>query len=127
LPRYTIITAPSILRLRTTRVEHLPKALEESGLMRKLNAEYAGCAQPSSSYDSYRDPKTQILNADAIKAFSLQLAKVVSAEAFGSFPILLGGETAAASTGPFWDYGVLEDTGYFSSTAILIFISLKHP
>ena len=56
--------------------------------MRKLNAEYAGCVQLSSSYDSYRDPKTQIMNADAIKAFSLQLTKVVIAEASKSFPIL---------------------------------------
>jgi arginase len=92
LPRYTIIDAPSILGLRPTGVEHLPKALKESGLMRKLNAEYAGCVQPSSSYDSYRDPKTQIMNADAIKEFSLQLAKAVTAVASRSFPILLGGD-----------------------------------
>ena len=92
MPRYTIIDAPSILGLRPTGVERLPKALKESGLMRKLNAEYAGCVQPSSSYDSYRDPKTQILNADAIKAFSLQLAEVVSVEASRGFPIILGGD-----------------------------------
>jgi arginase len=92
LPKYTIIDAPSILGLRPTGVEHLPSALKESGLIGKLNAEYAGCVQPSSSYDSYRDPKTQILNAEAIKAFSLQLAKVVSVEASRSFPILLGGD-----------------------------------
>ena len=92
LPRYTIIDAPSILGLGPTGVEHLPEALKGSGLMKKLNAEYAGCFQPSISYDPYRDPKTQIMNADAIKAFSLQLADVVSVEISRSFPIILGGD-----------------------------------
>ena len=60
--------------------------------MKKLNAEYAGCFQPSIPYDPYRDPKTQVRNADAIRAFSSGLADVVSVEISRSFPIILGGD-----------------------------------
>lgn len=92
MPKYTIIDAPSILGLRPTGVENLPESLKKFGLMSKLNAEYAGCVKPSASYDPYRDPKTLIMNADAIKEFSLQLAKVVGVEISRSFPIILGGD-----------------------------------
>jgi arginase len=93
MPGYTIIDAPSILGLRPTGVEYLPEALKGAGLVSKLNACYAGRVEPSIPYDSYRDPKTLLKNAAAIKAFSLNLAEVVCGEiSRGNFPIMLGGD-----------------------------------
>jgi arginase len=93
MPRYSIIDAPSILGLRPTGVEGLPEALKVEGLMRRLNAEYAGRVQPSLSYNPKRDPTTLIMNADAIRTFSLHLAEVVNVEiAKKSFPIILVGD-----------------------------------
>ncbi|MBA3750324.1 MAG: arginase family protein [Nitrosopumilus sp.] len=93
MPRYAIIDAPSILGLRPTGVEGLPEALKGAGLIRRLKAKYVGCVQPLLSYDPKRDPTTLIMNADAIKAFSINLANVVSVEiSKRNFPILLGGD-----------------------------------
>jgi arginase len=67
--------------------------LKTAGLLKGLNAEYVGYVQPSSSYNPKRDQATLIMNADAIKTFSLQLAEIVSTEiAKKSFPIVLGGD-----------------------------------
>jgi arginase len=61
--------------------------------MDKLNAVYAGCVQPLFPYNPKRDPTTLIMNADAIKVYSIQLAEVVNTEiAKMSFPIILGGD-----------------------------------
>jgi arginase len=93
MPRYAIIDAPSILGLRPTGVQYLPEALKTAGLLKGLNAEYVGYVQPSLSYNPKRDQATLIMNADAIKTFSLQLAEIVSTEiAKMSFPIVLGGD-----------------------------------
>jgi arginase len=93
MPRYAIIDAPSILGLRPTGVQHLPEALKTAGLLKGLNAEYVGYVQPSLSYNPKRDQATLIMNADAIKTFSLQLAEIVNTEiAKKSFPIVLGGD-----------------------------------
>jgi arginase len=91
--RYSIIDAPSILGLRPTGVEGLPEALKKAGLMDKLNAIYAGCVQPLLPYNPKRDPSTHIMNAEAIKVFSIQLAQVANTEITKkSFPIILGGD-----------------------------------
>ena len=93
MPRYAIIDAPSILGLRPTGVQYLPEALKTAGLLKGLNAEHVGYVQPSSSYNPKRDQATLIMNADAIKTFSLELAEIVSTEiAKKSFPIVLGGD-----------------------------------
>lgn len=93
MPGYTIIDAPSILGLRPTGVEYLPEALKGAGLVSKFNACYAGRVEPSIPYEPYRDPKTLLKNAAAIKAFSLNLAEVVCGEiSKGNFPIMLGGD-----------------------------------
>jgi arginase len=93
MPGYTIIDAPSILGLRPTGVEYLPEALKGAGLVSKLNACYAGRVEPPIPYEPYRDPKTLLKNAAAIKAFSLNLAEVVCGEiSRGNFPIMLGGD-----------------------------------
>ena len=91
--RFTIIDAPSILGLRPTGVEYLPEALKAAGLIKKLNADYAGKVSSSLSYNSERDKVTLLLNPDAIKTFSLQLADRVSS-VIGSrlYPMVLGGD-----------------------------------
>ena len=71
----SILDAPSILGLKPTGVEKLPEALKAAGLFESLNAQYLGRVQPLVPYNSERDSATQILNGNAIRAFSLQLAE----------------------------------------------------
>ena len=90
--QFTIIDAPSILGLRPTGVEYLPEALKATGLMERLNAEYAGRVSPL-PYNSERDKVTLLLNPDSIKTFSLHLAdRVASVILSGRYPIVLGGD-----------------------------------
>jgi arginase len=92
LPQFTIINAPSILGLRPTGVEDLPEALKAAGLMSELSAEYGGRVSPL-SYSSERDKSTLLLNPDAIRAFSLQLADAVAFVLHKKqFPLVLGGD-----------------------------------
>jgi arginase len=93
MPKFAIIGAPSILGLRPTGVEDLPEALKAAGLHEKLGAEYADHVKPSSQYNPERDNKTLLLNADAIRGFSLELSNTVSS-VLGKkqFPIVLGGD-----------------------------------
>jgi arginase len=92
LPQFTIINAPSILGLRPTGVEDLPEALKAAGLMSELSAEYGGRVSPL-SYRSERDKSTLLLNPDAIRAFSLQLADAVAFVLHKKqFPLVLGGD-----------------------------------
>jgi arginase len=94
MPEFMIIDAPSILGLRPSGVENLPEALKAAGLLEALNAQYLGRIQPLISYSSERDRATQLLNGNAIRAFSLQLAesmtKVLSKRNY--FIIVLGGD-----------------------------------
>lgn len=91
--RYSMIDAPSILGLRPTGVEHLPEALKAAGLLEKLHAKYAGCVQPSLSYNPERDKRTHLLNANPIRSFSLQLAAAVRDVLDNNrFPVVLGGD-----------------------------------
>jgi arginase len=91
--RFTIIDAPSILGLRPTGVEYLPEALKAAGLIKKLNADYAGKVSSSLPYNSKRDKVTLLLNPDSIKTFSLELADQVSSIILSRrYPIVLGGD-----------------------------------
>jgi arginase len=91
-PQFTIIDAPSILGLRPTGVEYLPEALKAAGLIERLNADYVGRVSPL-PYNSERDKITLLLNPNAIKAFSLQLAdRVSSIIRSRRYPIVLGGD-----------------------------------
>ena len=93
MPRYTIIAAPSILGLRPTGVEDLPEALKTAGIYEKLGAQYGGHIKPSSPYNPKRDEETLLLNAEAIREFSLQLSNVVlKVLCKKQFPIVLGGD-----------------------------------
>jgi arginase len=92
MPDFTIIEAPSQLGLRPGTVEHLPDALLEAGLARRLGARrHARLAVPP--YDPRRDPDTGILNASRIRDFAVMLADIVApVVARGSFPVVLGGD-----------------------------------
>ena len=92
-PEYSVIEAPSILGLRPTGVELLPKALREAGLLEQLNADYAGMVTPSAVYNYKRDDETKLLNPEAIKDYTLKLAEVVRGELQkNKFPIVIGGD-----------------------------------
>jgi arginase len=91
---FSILDAPSILGLKPTGVEKLPEALKVAGLIEKLNAQYLGSVQPASSYSEKRDTSTHLLNGQAIRSFSLQLADSVT-DALSKknrFLIVLGGD-----------------------------------
>ncbi|MDW0224446.1 MAG: arginase family protein [Nitrososphaeraceae archaeon] len=90
---YSVIDAPSILGLRPTGVELLPKALRAAGLLERLNAQYCGIVAPSSPYNHSRDEETKLLNAEAIKEYSLKLAETVKRRLHkNKFPIVIGGD-----------------------------------
>lgn len=90
---YSVIDAPSILGLRPTGVEILPKALRAAGLLERLDAEYCGIVAPSLPYNYNRDEETKLLNAEAIKEYSLKLAEAVKRQLYkNKFPIVIGGD-----------------------------------
>lgn len=90
--QFSIIDAPSILGLKPTGVETLPKALKKAGLIQGLHAEYAGQVD-APPYKPERDKSTLLLNPYSIKEFSLRLAeKVADVRKKGQFPIVLGGD-----------------------------------
>ena len=93
MPTCAIIDAPSILGLRPTGVEDLPEALKAAGLHEKLGAKYAGRVDQSSPYNPERDSSTLLLNAEAIREFSLVLCRTVSSILSKKlFPIIIGGD-----------------------------------
>jgi arginase len=92
MPHFAVIDAPSILGLRPTGVERLPEALKAAGLLAGLKAEYFGRVE-TLPYNSRRDPETLILNADALRDYSVRLAAAVaSVLRQGKFPLVLGGD-----------------------------------
>jgi arginase len=96
MQRFAIIDAPSILGLRPTGVEYLPEAMKAAGLLKKLDAEYAGKITTTTTaleYNSKRDEETLLLNPKAIRYYSKQLAKAVTNVLYRKrFPIVLGGD-----------------------------------
>jgi arginase len=92
-PEYSVVDAPSILGLRPTGVQFLPKALKAAGFLERLNAEYGGIVAPSLPYNYSRDEETKLLNAEAIKDYSHRLADAVNSLLHeNKFPIVLGGD-----------------------------------
>lgn len=87
-----LIESPSILGLRPTGVEQLPESLIDAGLLKLLQIEQSK-AVPPLPYNSDRDPKTLMLNSEAIASYSLMLAGVVQETIRkGAFPLVLGGD-----------------------------------
>jgi arginase len=93
-PRYTVLDAPSILGLRPTGVERLPRALRAAGLLAGLRAADAGrVLDMNGRYQPVRDPATGLLNGGAIREFSGTLADAVGRLLDGgAFPVVLGGD-----------------------------------
>jgi arginase len=92
MPHFAVIDAPSILGLKPNGVEHLPEALKAAGLLTGLHAEDAGRVEPP-LFNPRRDPETQILNPDALRAYALQLsAAVAGVLRQDKFPLVLGGD-----------------------------------
>jgi arginase len=89
---FAIIEAPSILGLKPTGVEHLPKALLNNGLADRLHARLAEKLD-TPSYDPNCDAETLTLNARAIAQWSPRLANAVKRVLdAGEFPLILGGD-----------------------------------
>jgi len=92
LRRFEILDASSILGLRPTGVEYLPEAIKAAGLLNRLDAEYAGQVS-APEYSSKRDEETLLLNPEAIRNYSKQLANAVARVLERKrFPIVLGGD-----------------------------------
>jgi arginase len=89
---YVIVEAPSVLGLRPTGVEDLPKTLLELDLAERLKARSAVRVNPP-DYDPARDPETRMLNPRAIRDYSVKLANAVGPILNdGDFPVVLGGD-----------------------------------
>jgi arginase len=94
MPRFAVLDAPSILGLRPTGVEDLPRALREALLLERLGAEDAGRVETlNDRYCAARDPVTHLLNGEAIRAFSVRLADAVAPVLRSDrVPMVLGGD-----------------------------------
>ncbi|GHH15009.1 arginase family protein [Streptomyces lanatus] len=87
-----VIEAPSVLGLRPSGVEELPRALLEAGLLEGLDAVRAGRIEPP-PYDATRDATSGVLNPHGIAEYSVRLADVVGDVLDGGrFPVVLGGD-----------------------------------
>ena len=90
--RITIVEAPSSLGLATDGVEMLPERLRALGLAEQIDADRSIRLQaPVKS--GVLDPRTRVLNAPEIAAWSPQLANAVASVIDdGGFPLVLGGD-----------------------------------
>jgi arginase len=92
MPKFSVMDAPSILGLKPSGVENLPKALRHARLLEKLDAKSAAKVTPP-PYRPERDKEMLVLNPEGITKFSLQLAEAVEEELRGNyFPVVLGGD-----------------------------------
>ncbi|MGE0213086.1 MAG: arginase family protein [Parvibaculaceae bacterium] len=90
--RYAVIEAPSVLGLKPTGVDELPRTLLRHGLAEKLDARIAARLTPP-PYSPEIDPETLTLNAHAIAEWSPELADAVGDVLDrDEFPIVLGGD-----------------------------------
>src|SRR4029453_18424418 len=90
--RYAIIEAPSILGLKPTGVDRLPRALLENRLAERVGAKHAGRVEPL-PYSDERDAATGTLNARSIADWSPRLADAIGRVLdAGEFPLVLGGD-----------------------------------
>lgn len=87
-----IVQAPSVLGLRPTGVQDLPKALLDAGLRDRLRAADGGRVD-APPYDPQRDPDTGVLNPYGIARYSVDLAGAVGGVLDrAGFPVVLGGD-----------------------------------
>jgi len=91
-PPLTIIEAPSILGLRPTGVEDLPRSLRDAQLHQRLRVRdvVRVAALP---YDDRRDPATGFLNPGSLAEYTVRLADEVGRVLDrGERPLVLGGD-----------------------------------
>lgn len=87
-----IVQAPSVLGLRPTGVQDLPRALLDAGLPDRLRAADGGRID-APPYNPQRDPDTGVLNPYGIARYSVDLAGAVGGVLDrGGFPVVLGGD-----------------------------------
>lgn len=94
MPRYAIVEAPSALgHVPEHRgVERAPEVLLGAGLADGLAARRAGRVE-AAGYSADRDPRTHVMNPQAIRDYSPLLADAVTAVlGEGEFPVVLGGD-----------------------------------
>jgi arginase len=94
MPKYAILEAPSALgHVPEHRgVERAPDVLLGAGLADGLAARRAGRV-PAEGYSPVRDPRTKILNPQALAGYSSVLADALAALLDeGEFPVVLGGD-----------------------------------
>jgi arginase len=94
MPRYAILEAPSALGHVPEHlgVERAPDVLLGAGLADGLAARRAGRVT-AEGYSPVRDPRTKILNPQALAEYSSVLADAVTALLDeGEFPVVLGGD-----------------------------------
>jgi arginase len=89
-----IISAPSILGLKPTGVEGLPIALLSNGLERKLHSNNPVVAVPTLNHlYEFRRERESVLNAEALRKFSLSLCECIRGQDVGNkFLLTLGGD-----------------------------------
>ena len=94
-PDIQIVTAGSILGLRPSGVEKLSEVLLKNGLASKLNCKRNIIHLPTLNhlYDNQRDEQTHVMNAQALRNFSLTVSgliqKTIPAK---TFTLILGGD-----------------------------------
>ena len=87
-----IIEAPSILGLKPGGVEKLPEALKAQGLLNRIPIVSKETITPP-VYNPSRDTKTNILNPEEIRDFSIRLADAIQNQHEQKrFPLVLGGD-----------------------------------
>jgi arginase len=94
MPRYAIVEAPSALGHVPEHlgVERAPEVLLRAGLADGLAARRAGRVE-AAGYSAERDPRTKVMNPQAISGYSSSLADAVAAVLDeGEFPVVLGGD-----------------------------------
>jgi len=92
MEKISIVDAPSILGLRPSGVENLPKAFNDAGFLDKIGAEHHGSVA-TFPYNPIKDEEIQVLNSIQIRDFSIKLADKVGEELDNQyFPIVLGGD-----------------------------------
>lgn len=94
----SVISAPSNLGLMPTAegqepgVKRMPEVLISNGLLDGLAVTEVVAVSPP-PYGPARDPKTGVRNADAIRAYAVELATAVErSQANGAFLLVLGGD-----------------------------------
>ncbi|MDT9690501.1 arginase family protein [Streptomyces sp. P9(2023)] len=87
-----VVEAPSVLGLRPSGVQDLPRALLDAGLGGLSGLSRAGRVVPP-AYEARRDTGTGVLNPGGIARYSVLLADAVGEVLDGGrFPLVLGGD-----------------------------------